>query len=687
MLFRADGFHYFRNQKADLGSALGKYVIAPGTRARIIDDARLSPDARQNGSVYLRVQGLRRASSGKERDPILLYLESKAEAEMWKQAIEYAILQRGSGGIGMGSVNNLEDSNALAIETSVIQNNGYIRERNEPAQAAGELNESLSVSVDTQLLHRIIFAAAPSLLGAGEDLPSDAILLESTRFHERGNASRERIDQKAKSFIQRFSDGDINSVDEFPCRIIAAAMITALTLWGKRLIPEEIFSLYSQAWHAAFSRGKQAQQEQGKFDITPDTVIGRTVQIELAAKVVDFLSPQRAEALKLVCAYLSKFCRLHRPWELGLRKPGKGENAHSNVIPTFSKILIYDATNEGNGPHPLRLAASALLKDFMRYGHELFPSADTIDETILFSEESEEEKEHEQRPASAGRSVLRNSLGAEKRQPRDPSLRVTFSAANEAGMGIIADAGDAVEENEAVDGNVQGLTVFKENSSRTFLDNAAAAADDDDDDDDATVYDGGVRDGRDSVLEQDQDDSNRKDEDVSIDAKLHELLASLQSIWNTSQSSDIRALGLSCASTKSPTELLELSTNMLGDLQEDLRKVSQSSELEVSKEDGSAAACAASLALSLLEETLYLRITLNHYGQEIIRETVKRDEAFQRQFDGDMGSELPRDGHVGISPGDRQPFSTKSASAIHSAMHVENEMDTDDVETLLLISQ
>ena len=76
----------------------------------------------------------------------------------------------------------------------------------EPAQAAGELNESLSVSVDTQLLHKIIFTAAPSLLGAGEDLPSDAILLESTRFHERGDASRGRIDQKAKSFIQRFSE-------------------------------------------------------------------------------------------------------------------------------------------------------------------------------------------------------------------------------------------------------------------------------------------------------------------------------------------------------------------------------------------------------------------------------------------------------------------------------------------------
>ena len=55
---------------------------------------------------------------------------------------------------------------------------------------------------------------------------------------------------------------------------------------------------------------------------------------------------------------------------------------------------------------------------------------------------------------------------------------------------------------------------------------------------------------------------------------------------------------------------------MLGDLQEDLRKVSQSSEVEVSKEDGSAAACAVSLALSLLEETLYLRITLNHMGKK-----------------------------------------------------------------------
>ena len=169
------------------------------------------------------------------------------------------------------------------------------------------------------------------------------------------------------------------------------------------------------------------------------------MQIELAAKVVDFLSPQRAEALKLVCAYLSKFCRLHRPWELGLRKPGKGENAHSNVIPTFSKILIYDATNEGNGPHPLRLAASALLKDFMSMVTNSFHLLTPLMRLSPLVKRVRRKRSTNSDPHLREEVCCAIHWAQKKTTPRSFST-VSFSALNEAGMGIIADAGDAVEK-------------------------------------------------------------------------------------------------------------------------------------------------------------------------------------------------------------------------------------------------
>jgi hypothetical protein len=85
MSIDAGCIHYY--DKLTSKKPRGKYIFGPGMRLTILESDEIDSEAEDQ--ACLRVQGLRR-ENGKERDPIVIFLSTIQEAELWKGALEYA---------------------------------------------------------------------------------------------------------------------------------------------------------------------------------------------------------------------------------------------------------------------------------------------------------------------------------------------------------------------------------------------------------------------------------------------------------------------------------------------------------------------------------------------------------------------------------------------------------------------
>ena len=98
--------------------------------------------------------------------------------------------------------------------------------------------------------------------------------------------------------------------------------------------------MYCRSWKISLEEGRQRQRRLGGGYSRAEDLIAPARQISIASELIDMLPSQNMRMVREIFGVLYSFCSQHHPWEIGIRRPRKGDPTRDNVTPVFAQILV-----------------------------------------------------------------------------------------------------------------------------------------------------------------------------------------------------------------------------------------------------------------------------------------------------------------------------------------------------------